>query len=145
MACFTGAAQAVTFLNHAPLLPLVMADLAVTPAEAGLLSTVMFAAGALVAPFTGRVLDRFGATRVMTASLLILIASSLALGAAASYPGMLAARALGGFGLTATFIAGGRYVGALADGPSPCPGARSRWRCSPASCSGSSARSGTPP
>jgi hypothetical protein len=45
VACFTGAAQAVTFLNHAPLLPLVMADLAVTPAEAGLLSTVMFAVG----------------------------------------------------------------------------------------------------
>ena len=78
MACFTGAAQAVTFLNHAPLLPLIMADLGVTPAGAGLLSTVMFAVGALVAPFTGRVLDRFGATHVMTASLLMLIASSLA-------------------------------------------------------------------
>ena len=52
--CLAGAAQSMFFLNHARVLPLIMSDLAVSPTQAGLLSTAAFFGGGLAAVPMGR-------------------------------------------------------------------------------------------
>jgi nitrate/nitrite transporter NarK len=112
--CFAAASQSINFISHAALAAPIMAELGISPAQAGLLSTAMFAVGGLAAVPVGGVIDRLGARPVMALSLVLLAASTLALAAATSFPAMLLIRAGGGFGVTATFIAGGQYVSALA-------------------------------
>ena len=111
--CFAVASQSINFINHAALAAPIMAELAISPAQAGLLSTAMFAVGGVLAVPIGSAIDRVGARPVMALSLFLLAASTLALATATSFPAMLLIRAAGGFGVTATFIAGGQYVSAL--------------------------------
>jgi nitrate/nitrite transporter NarK len=112
------ASQSINFINHAAVAGPIMAEMAISPAQVGLLSTVMFAVGGVLAVPIGGAIDRVGARPVMALSLFLLAASTLALAAATSFPAMLLIRAAGGFGVTATFIAGGQYVNALAHGGS---------------------------
>lgn len=111
--CLAGAAQSMFFLNHAPLLPLIMSDLAISPAQAGLLSTAAFLGGGLTAVPMGALADRLGPRRVMTLSLLLCLTATLALALAPGYATLFAVRLCSGPAVTATFIAGGSYVNAL--------------------------------
>jgi nitrate/nitrite transporter NarK len=113
-----GAATSLIFINHAPLIPLIMADLDISPTQAGLLSTAMFLGGGLAAFPVGRLTDRLGAKQVMSLAMLLLAASTVALAAAPDYETMLAIRLLSGAGVTASFIAGGAYVNEVWPGPS---------------------------
>lgn len=108
--CVVAAAQALVFINHAPLLPLIMPELAMTPAQAGLLSTATFGAGGLVALPLGALTDRMGPRRVMGACLALFAVTTVALGLAPSYAAMLVARLVSGAAVTGTFIAGSAYV-----------------------------------
>lgn len=111
--CLAGAAQALLFINHAPLLPLIMRDLAITPAAAGLLSTATFLGAGVLAVPTGRLSDRLGARHVMALSLLVSALSTLALAVAPGYATLLAVRLLSSVSVIATFVAGGAYINTL--------------------------------
>jgi NNP family nitrate/nitrite transporter-like MFS transporter len=112
-----GAAQALVFINHAPLLPLIMPELEMTPAQAGLLSTATFGAGGLVALPVGALTDRIGPRRVMSLCLALFTLTAVALGLAPGYATMLLARLVSGAGVTGVFIAGSTYVARLWPGP----------------------------
>ncbi|MGH7278378.1 MAG: MFS transporter, partial [Candidatus Rokuibacteriota bacterium] len=113
-----GAAQSLIFINHAPLIPLIMAELAISPAQAGLLSTAMFLGAGIFAFALGRVTDRLGAKQVMSLSMLVLAASTVALAVAPTWEIMLAIRLASGAAVTASFIAGSAYVNQFWPGPS---------------------------
>lgn len=115
--CFTAAAQTLILINHAPLLPLLMHDLAISPTEAGLLSTAMFLGAGLLAIPAGHLTDWVGARRMTTLSLIILGLSTLALAAAPGYLAMLIIRFVSGVGASTSFITVSHYVNALWTGP----------------------------
>jgi NNP family nitrate/nitrite transporter-like MFS transporter len=116
--CLAGAAQSLVFINHAPLLPLIMPALDLSPARAGLLSTAMFLGGGLLAVPMGRLADRLGPKRLMSVSMAVLGVSTVALAFAHDLTTMLLIRLASGLGVTAMFIAGGQYIAALWTGRS---------------------------
>jgi nitrate/nitrite transporter NarK len=115
--CFAGAAQTLVLINHAPLLPLIMRDFGITPAQAGLLSAAMFLGAGLLAIPAGHLTDWIGARRMTVLSIVILGVSTLALAVAPSYLAMLAIRFFSGAGVSSSFIAVSHYVNALWSGP----------------------------
>jgi nitrate/nitrite transporter NarK len=108
--CAAAAAQSFAFMNHAPILPPLMRDLALTPTSAGLLTTVTFIAGGMLSVPLGELTDRIGAKRVTALAMILLVAASLLLASSTSYPATLVSRALAGVSLASVFIAGGGYV-----------------------------------
>ncbi len=115
--CVVASAQTFILINHAPLLPLIMRDLGITPAQAGLLSTVTFLGGGLLAIPIGQLTDWLGAKWMTTGSLAILLLSTLGMAAAPGYGSLLAIRLLSGVGVCASFIAAGHYANAHWSGP----------------------------
>jgi NNP family nitrate/nitrite transporter-like MFS transporter len=115
--CLIAAAQTLILINHAPLLPLIMRDLAITPAQAGLLSTVTFLGGGLLAIPAGRLTDWLGARWTTAGSIVILLLSTLGMAAAPDYAALLAVRLFSGVGVSASFIAAGHYANAHWSGP----------------------------
>jgi NNP family nitrate/nitrite transporter-like MFS transporter len=108
--CVAAAAQSFAFMNHAPILPPLMRDLALTPASAGLLTTATFVAGGVLSVPLGELTDRVGPKRVTAAAMALLVVSSIMLSLSTSYPVALGSRALAGVSLASVFIAGGGYV-----------------------------------
>jgi NNP family nitrate/nitrite transporter-like MFS transporter len=115
--CVVASAQTFILINHAPLLPLIMRDLGITPAQAGLLSTVTFLGGGLLAIPIGQLTDWLGARWMTAGSLAILLLSTLGMAAAPGYGSLLAVRLLSGVGVCASFIAAGHYANAHWSGP----------------------------
>jgi NNP family nitrate/nitrite transporter-like MFS transporter len=115
--CVVASAQTFILINHAPLLPLIMRDLGITPAQAGLLSTVTFLGGGLLAIPIGQLTDWLGAKWMTAGSLAILLLSTLGMAAAPGYGSLLAIRLLSGVGVCASFIAAGHYANAHWRGP----------------------------
>ena len=115
--CVVASAQTFILINHAPLLPLIMRDLGITPAQAGLLSTVTFLGGGLLAIPIGQLTDWLGAKWMTAGSLAILLISTLGMAAAPGYGSLLAIRLLSGVGVCASFIAAGHYANAHWSGP----------------------------
>ena len=115
--CVVTSAQTLVLINHAPLLPLIMPELGITPAQAGLLSTVTFLGGGLLAIPVGQLTDWLGAKWMMAGSLAILLLSTLGMAAAPGYGSLLALRLLSGVGVCASFIAAGHYANAHWRGP----------------------------
>jgi MFS transporter, NNP family, nitrate/nitrite transporter len=115
--CVVASAQTFILINHAPLLPLIMRDLGITPAQAGLLSTVTFLGGGLLAIPIGQLTDWLGAKWMTAGSLAILLLSTLGMAAAPGYGSLLAIRLLSGVGVCASFIAAGHYANAHWSGP----------------------------
>jgi NNP family nitrate/nitrite transporter-like MFS transporter len=115
--CVVAGAQTFILINHAPLLPLIMRDLGITPAQAGLLSTVTFLGGGLLAIPIGQLTDWLGARWMTAGSLAILLISTLGMAAAPGYGSLLAIRLLSGVGVCASFIAAGHYANAHWSGP----------------------------
>lgn len=110
-------ALAMTFTNHAPLIPLIVRDLRITPAQAGLLSTAMFLVGGLASIGIGDLSDRLGPKPVLTGTMVSLAIATVGVGLAPSYAVMLVMKMLAGFSLTGLFVAGGHYVAAHWRGP----------------------------
>jgi len=79
-----------------PLLPVLSAEFGVSPATCGLLISVVVLAIALTSGVHGALSDRFGRRRVMVASCALLSLPTLLCAAAASFPALLAFRALQG-------------------------------------------------
>lgn len=114
--CLAAAAHGVTFLNHAPLIPLMVRDLGISPVQAGLLSAAMFFSGGVLSLPLGALTDRLSPKRVIGWSMALLAASTIGLGLAPSFVVMLALKACGGAGLAAIFVAGAPYVSTVAGG-----------------------------
>src|SRR5262245_18762894 len=110
-------ALAMTFTNHAPLIPLIVRDLRITPAQAGFLSTAMFLVGGLASIAIGGLSDRLGPKPVLTGTMVSLAIATVGVGLAPSYAVMLVMKMLAGFSLTGLFVAGGHYVAAHWRGP----------------------------
>ncbi|MBI1734501.1 MAG: MFS transporter [Candidatus Rokubacteria bacterium] len=102
--------QGFGFMNHAPVVPLVMRDAGVSPAAAGFLTTATFLSCAVFSIPLGALTDRFGPKRVTAFVLALLAVSAIGLAAAPSYGFMLATRVLAGVSLASVFVAGGQYV-----------------------------------
>jgi len=81
-----------------PVVPLLVTDLGITYAQAGLLLTVFFAVYAALQLPAGLVADRYGKKRVLVAGLAVMAGSLGLASAAGSYEGLLAAQALAGVG-----------------------------------------------
>jgi nitrate/nitrite transporter NarK len=109
-ACLMGWAATTNYTNHAAVLPVLMAELAFGPVQAGLLSTVFFVTLAVACVPAGMLSDRLGPTRVGTAGLVAAFASNLALGYARQFPDLLVIKVVGGLGCGLAFIAGMRYA-----------------------------------
>lgn len=115
--CIVTSAQTLILINHAPLLPLIMRDLGITPAQAGLLSTATFLGGGLLAIPVGQLTDWLGARWMTAGSLAILLLSTLGMAIAPGYGSLLAIRLFSGMGVCASFIATSHYANAHWSGP----------------------------
>jgi nitrate/nitrite transporter NarK len=115
--CFAAATQTLILINHAPLLPLIMSDFGISPAQAGLLSAAMFLGAGLLAIPAGHLTDWLGARWMTALSIIILGVSTLALAAAPGYRSMLVIRLLSGVGVSTSFITVSHYVNTLWTGP----------------------------
>ena len=103
-------ALSMTFTNHAPLIPLIVRDLRITPAQAGFLSTAMFLVGGAASIGLGGLSDRLGPKPVLTATMVLLTVATVGVGLAPTYAVMVLMKMLAGFSLTGVFAAGGHYV-----------------------------------
>jgi MFS family permease len=112
------------FLNHAPVLPLIMSDLGVSPAQAGLLSTAAFLGGGLAAVPMGALVDRLGPKRVMALSFLVCLAATLAMAVAPSYATLLSSASAAPSSCCP--LSPSAWDGAAPSPSAPCP-SRSRW------------------
>src|SRR5258708_2506289 len=78
------------------LFPLLAGDMALSAVKLGLLSTVFLWVYGLLSPFAGFAADRFGRGRLITISLLVWSAVTLATGVSRTYGQLVAARAVMG-------------------------------------------------
>jgi MFS transporter, ACS family, glucarate transporter len=97
-------------MAFAPLIPTFVDDLGLTYAAAGTIQTAYFWTYAVAQIPIGLVADRWGARRVMLASMAVLVAGALVFAASASYAGSIAARMLVGLGATAVGVQGMRLI-----------------------------------
>ena len=109
-ACAAGFAFSANFTNHAPLLPVLRAQFGSDQAHAGLLTTAIFLTHAILQVPGGRVGDRFGAGRVVVASLAWIAAANFAMAFSTAYWQLLLWKAFAGVGTGACFAAAARYV-----------------------------------
>jgi len=100
----TGLVGGGHFLSHfyvlclAPLLPAMAADLKVSYAELGLITTAFFAAAAVVQMPVGMLVDRFGARRMLFAGVLIVSGAVTLSGFAPSYLAIVGLFVVAGLG-----------------------------------------------
>ena len=115
LALVTGAAvsNGITYADHAPLIPLIAAQLGLTDLQIGLLSTALFLLSLTVGLSTSGLADRIGPNRTVLAGIALSLAGSVVLALAPSYGWLLAGKAVQGVGSGITFVAGARYVAGL--------------------------------
>ncbi len=115
LALVTGAAvsNGITYADHAPLIPLIAAELGLTDLQIGLLSTALFLLSLAVGLSTSGLADRIGPNRTVLAGIALSLAGSVVLALAPSYGWLLAGKAVQGVGSGITFVAGARYVAGL--------------------------------
>lgn len=114
--CAAAAVQAFAFMNHAPLMSTLIADLHITPTQAGLLSTAMVLSAGIVCIPLGGLTDRFGPKRVVGIGIALVAVSAFAAGLAPSYAVLLLTRLIAGVSFAIVFVAGGRYINAFWQG-----------------------------
>ena len=103
----------LTYADHAPLIPLIAADLGLDDVRSGLLSTGVFLSN-FVTTFLGLpVLDRYGPKRTVALGLLLATIGTALMAVAPSYAVALAGKAAQGIGSALAFIAAARYIAAL--------------------------------
>lgn len=108
-----GLAVSSAYTNHAPLLPLLMADLGFGPAYGGLLSSAFFISAALFIVPIGALIDRHGPRPVATVALAVTVLGTLAMAAARGYGDLLALKVIVGVAAASGFVAGVRYAAVL--------------------------------
>lgn len=115
LALVTGAAvsNGITYADHAPLIPLIAAELGLSDVQVGLLSTALFLLSLAAGLSTSGLADRTGPNRTVLAGITLSFAGSVALALAPSYGWLLAGKAVQGVGSGLTFVAGARYVAGL--------------------------------
>lgn len=96
--CLFGWAIATTYTNHAPLIPVFMERLGLTPTEAGLLSLAFFLAMSVVSLPAGMLSDRLGPKQIGSVGLAIACVSNIGLGNAQGLATLLLLKVLGGIG-----------------------------------------------
>jgi CP family cyanate transporter-like MFS transporter len=115
--CLAATAQSFAFTNHAPLVPLMIADSGLSPTEAGLLTTAVFVANGALSVSVGGLTDRIGPKRVQALAMALLFLACVGLALAPSLGPMLVSRALAGVSLATVFVAGGGYISTVWTGP----------------------------
>ncbi|HYK97981.1 MAG TPA: MFS transporter [Candidatus Acidoferrales bacterium] len=102
-----------TYADHAPLIPLLAADLGLDDLRAGLLSTVSFLAN-LIATLLGiGLIDRLGPKRAITVGLVATTLGTALVSIAPGYGTVLGGKLLQGAGSGVAFVAAARYIAAI--------------------------------
>ncbi len=112
--CLSVLGPAANYTNHGPLIPLISADLGLSPAEAGALSTAFFLGILLTALPAGPWIDRHGGKPVVAWAYGPVVAGNLAMAGADGFGGLLAAKLTAGLGAGACFSAGLAYARVMA-------------------------------
>jgi MFS family permease len=113
-ACFSGwALDAMDGQIFSFILPVLIAQWALSPILAGYLGTANFLAAALGGWVCGILADRYGRVRVLQGTVLWFAAFTFLAGLAQTYPQMLTIRILQGFGLGGEWGAGAVLVGEM--------------------------------
>jgi nitrate/nitrite transporter NarK len=115
--CAAGFAFSVSYTNHAPVVPALIAEFHFSQAMAGLLTTGIFLTHAAMQIPAGHVADRLGSTRVLAAALAIVGLANLGIGFASAYTHLLWWKIFAGLGTGACFVSGARYITGLFTGP----------------------------
>ena len=103
----------LTYADHAPLIPLLAADLGLDDVRSGLLSTGTFLAN-LVATLLGiGLIDRLGPKRAITAGLASAALGTALISVSPTYATVLGGKVLQGAGSGVAFVAFARYIAAL--------------------------------
>src|SRR5580698_374370 len=108
--CAAGFAFSANYTNHAPMVSVLRGEFGFDQARAGLLTTAIFLTHGLMMVPGGRLADRFGAGRVIAASLGWVAVANFALALAGAYWQLLFWKAFAGIGTGACFAAGARYI-----------------------------------
>jgi len=113
LVCLTALAFGATYSDHAPLIPLISAELGLDELRAGLLSTALFFAYLVTTAFGVAFADRIGPKRAVAIGLAASTAGSALLAIAPAYAAALAGKSLQGVGSAFAFISATRYIAAL--------------------------------
>ena len=111
MVCLFAVAISTNYTNQGPLLGLISEELRLSASEAGIVATSFFAGAASTMLAGGVLAERFGSRRLVTIGFLLVVISNVASGLlAASFPALIAWRAIGGIGGGIGFVAGAAYT-----------------------------------
>jgi ACS family hexuronate transporter-like MFS transporter len=113
LVCLSALAFGITYSDHAPLIPLISADLRLDELRAGLLSTALFFAYLATTAVGVGFADRIGPKRAVGAGLVAATLGTALLAMAPAYAVALAGKALQGAGSAFAFISATRYIAAL--------------------------------
>lgn len=106
----------LTYADHAPLIPLIAADLGLSDVQSGLLSTALFAAYFVTTLAGIGAIDRVGPRRAVGIGLVFAALGAGLVAIAPGYPVALAGKATQGAGSALAFVSATRYiVGLYAD------------------------------
>lgn len=114
--CLAGFAFSANYTNHAPISGTLRQIFQFDQAAAGLLTTGIFLTHFLMQVPGGRLSDRLGPLRVMTAALAWIAAGNLGLALSESWFSLLLWKIFTGVGTGACFVAGARYTVGAFDG-----------------------------
>jgi ACS family hexuronate transporter-like MFS transporter len=103
----------ITYSDHAPLIPLIAADLGLDELRAGLLSTALFLAYMSTTLLAIGAADRVGPKRAVGAGLVAATLGTALLAFAPSYPIALLGKFLQGVGSALAFVSATRYIAGL--------------------------------
>lgn len=109
----TAIAVSLTYTNHAPLIPLLQQEFALSDVEAGLFTTALFLVSIPAYVGGGGWPERFGARRLNALDIGLVLAGNALFGLAPDYAWLLAGKALSGIGSGIAFNASLSYVAAL--------------------------------
>ncbi|SRR5579883_572822 len=112
--CLSVVGPASNYTNHGPLIPLISADLGLTAAQAGLMSTAFFTGLLLTALVVGYQIDRDGGKRVLVPSFAVLVAGNLLVAFVPNLGLLLLAKFIAGLGAGGCFTAGLSYTRVMA-------------------------------
>lgn len=105
----------LTYADHAPLIPLVKAELGVDDVGAGLLSTALFTAYLVMTIATAGLPGRAPQKRLVTLGLIGSLLGTIVVASSPGYGVALAGKALQGAGSALSFVAATRYLAGLYD------------------------------
>jgi nitrate/nitrite transporter NarK len=113
LVCAGAIAFGLTYADHAPLIPLIAAELGLDDLRSGLLSTALFLAYLLTTVLSIRAIARLGPKRAVGIGLLAATAGTALLAASPGYTAALSGKALQGVGSALAFVSATRYIAGL--------------------------------